>query len=79
MPTCVSSGNAEQGAGRGADVRGRQRGPGGGLAAHADPPGLISLKVFVKLFCKSEFPHKSVNLLCISVKGKDELTILWGS
>ena len=28
---------------------------------------LISQKVFIKLFCKSRFPHKSVNLLLVLV------------
>ena len=40
---------------------------------------LISHKVFLKSFCKSQFPHKSVNLFFISVTVKDKLTDLWGS
>jgi hypothetical protein len=47
----------------------------------------ISHKVFIKLFCKnqfphslckSQFPHKSVNLFFILVIVKDTLTVLWG-
>ena len=34
--------------------------------------------VFMKLFCKSQFPHKSVHLFLISVIVKDELTALCG-
>ena len=40
--------------------------------------GLISHKVFVKLFCKRQFPHKFVNLFFILVIVKDKLTDLWG-
>jgi hypothetical protein len=35
--------------------------------------------VFLKLFCKSQVPHKSVNLFFILVAVKDKLTDLWGS
>jgi diaminopimelate epimerase len=36
-------------------------------------------KTFLKSFCKSQFPHKSVNLFCISVIVREKLTGLWGS
>jgi len=39
----------------------------------------ISHKVLLKPFCKSQFPHKSVNLFFILVIVKDKLTDLWGS
>ena len=41
--------------------------------------GFNSQTVFVKSFCKSQFPHKSVNLFVILVMIKDKLTDLWGS
>ena len=53
------------------DIRGRQ--------GRAVGPGLISHKVFSQSFCKSPFPHKSVNLLSILVIVKNTLTDLWGS
>ena len=34
----------------------------------------ISQKVYVKSFCRSQFPHKSVNLSFTSVIVKDKLT-----
>ena len=34
---------------------------------------LISQKVFIKLFCKSRFPHKFVNLFFMLVKIMDKL------
>ena len=37
----------------------------------------ISHKVFLKSFRKSQIPHKSVNLFCILVIVKDQLTDLW--
>ena len=40
---------------------------------------LISHKVIMKLFCKSEFPHKSVDFFVILVIVKDNLTDLWES
>ena len=40
---------------------------------------LISHKVFRTSFCKSQFPHKSVNLFFILVIVMDKLTDLWGS
>ena len=40
---------------------------------------LISHKVFLKSFCKSQFPHKFVNLFFILIKVTDKLTDLWGS
>jgi hypothetical protein len=49
-------------------------------SSNEGPHFLISRKVFAKSFCKSQFPHKSVNLLFIlAVKAKDPLTDLWGS
>ena len=36
----------------------------------------ISRKVFIKLFCKSKFPRKSVNSFFILVMIKDKLTEL---
>ena len=39
----------------------------------------ISHTVFLKSVCKSQFPHKSVNLFFISVIEQDKLTDLWGS
>ena len=39
---------------------------------------LVSQKVFIKLVCKSQCQHKSVNLLFISVLRKDKLTNLCG-
>ena len=39
---------------------------------------LISPKVFIKLFCKSPFPHKSVNLFYLLVIIKANLTDLCG-
>jgi hypothetical protein len=46
------------------------------LPLHADR--FISHKVLLKSCCKSQFPHKSVNLFFILVIVKDMLTILWG-
>ena len=40
---------------------------------------VLSHYVFGKSFCKSQFPHKSVNLSFTLVIVKDKLTILWGS
>jgi len=39
----------------------------------------LSHTVFLKSFCKSRFPHKSVNLFFILVIVKDKLTDMWGS
>ena len=39
---------------------------------------LLSHIAFLRLFCKSQFPHKFVNLFFISVIVKDKLTDLWG-
>ena len=39
----------------------------------------ISHKVFLKSFCKSQFPHNSVNLFFILVIVKDKLTDFLGS
>ena len=41
--------------------------------------GFISQKVFIKSFCKSQFPHKYVNLFFISVTTTDKLTGLCGN
>ena len=50
-----------------------------GLASHVPRrAGLISHKVFLKSFCKSRFPHKSIKLNLILVILKDQLTDLWG-
>ena len=38
---------------------------------------LISQKVYVKLFLKSPFPHKTIDLFFILVMKKDMLTDLW--
>jgi len=40
---------------------------------------LVSHKVFLKSFCKCQYPQKSVNLFIMLVIAKDELTDLWGS
>jgi len=42
-------------------------------------PDVISRKVFIKLFCKIQFPHKSVNVLFITEIMKDTLTDLCGN
>ena len=41
--------------------------------------GFISHKVFAKSFFKSQFPHKSVDLLLLLLIVKDTLKDLWGS
>ena len=43
------------------------------------PCGFISHKVLIKSFCKSQFPHKSVNLFFILIIIKDKLTNLCGN
>ena len=43
------------------------------------PHGLISQIVFIKSFCKSPFPRKSVNLFFVLVRTIDKLTDLWES
>jgi hypothetical protein len=40
---------------------------------------LISQKVFIQWFRKSRFPHKSVNLSCVTTNIKDKLTDLCGN
>jgi hypothetical protein len=50
--------------------------PGEVRLIHAD---FISLKVFLRSICKTQFPYKSVNLFFMSVIVKDKLTNLWGS
>ena len=42
------------------------------------PALFIPQKVFIKSFCKSQFPHKFVNLSFIITKTKNKLTDLWG-
>ena len=42
-------------------------------------PKRTSQKVFIKLFCTSHFPHKSINLFFILVIIKDKLTGSWGN
>jgi len=41
--------------------------------------GFISQKVFIKSFCESQFPHKSVNVSFIITDIKNELTDLCGN
>jgi len=43
------------------------------------PLNHISQKVSIKSFCKSQFPHKSVNVFFISVMIKVKLTDSWGN
>ena len=45
---------------------------------HPTPHTLVSQKVFMKMFCKSQFPHKSVNVSCIITNIKNEFTDLCG-
>ena len=40
---------------------------------------IIAHKVFITSFCKSQFPHKSVNLSSIITSIKDKLTDLCGN
>ena len=40
---------------------------------------LISQHVFMKSFCRDQFPHKFVNIFFASVTIKDTLTDLWGN
>ena len=47
---------------------------GGGFSATPSDP---KKKVFMKSFCKSQFPHKSVNLFIVLVIIKDKLMDLW--
>ena len=67
------SGFRVQGAGPGG---GQYRAPGGWGARL---PELISHKVFSKPFCKSQPPHKSVNLFFPHTEIKNELTNLSGN
>ena len=46
--------------------------------AHA-PERYDSRKVFFKSFCRSQFPHKFVNLFFILGIVKYQSTVLWGS
>ena len=43
------------------------------------PPRFISQKLFVKLFCKSQFPDKSVNVFFILTNIKNKLIDLCGN
>ena len=46
----------------------------GGQAERAlESEDIMSQKVFIKSFCKSQFPHKFVNLFFILVMMKDKL------
>ena len=49
------------------------------LWAGSPPVAFISHKVFIKSFCKSQFPHKFVNVFFIIAIVKDELTDLCGN
>ena len=40
---------------------------------------LISHQVSLKSICKSQFPHKFVNVFFLSLIAKDKSTDLWGS
>ena len=46
---------------------------------HSKRLAFISHKVFMKSFCRSEFPRNFVNLVLILVTVKDKLTDLRGS
>jgi len=48
----------------------------GATPPSAQPSWLISQKVFIKFFCKSQFPHKSVNISFIITNMKNEFTNL---
>ena len=43
------------------------------------PSEMISLKVFLKSFCRSKFPHKFVDIFFRLKMIKDKLTDVWGS
>ena len=43
------------------------------------PPEIIPHSVFKSSFCKSQFPHKFINLFFILELVKIKLTDLWGS
>ena len=61
---------------------GEGEGAAGGEAAGAKGtprPGLISQKVFIKSFRKSQFPDKSINLFFMLVMMKDKLTNVCGN
>ena len=47
-----------------------------GYTLDTTPYTLISQKVFIDSFLKSQFPHKSVDFFFISVMMKDKLTHL---
>ena len=48
------------------------------LYAMSSGEDLVSQKVFIKLFCQSLFPYKSVNLFFILATMKDKLSNLCG-
>ena len=47
--------------------------------AHHKMKGVISQKVFIELFCESQFPHKFVNLFFLLVMIKIKWTYLSGN
>ena len=49
------------------------------LKRHVNAFTFISQRVFMRLFCKSQFPHKSVNLFFTFAIIKDRLTDLCGN
>ena len=66
------------GGGLGVSVR-----PGGGRDGRALPPfvgrpGFISQQVRIKLFCKSQFPHESINFTFIITSIKNQSMDLCG-
>ena len=67
----ATQGGATQGGATGREKPGRQAGR---LPGSAWGHTLISQKVFKRSFCKSQFPHKFVNLFCTLVIQKDKLT-----
>ena len=50
-----------------------------GQGSESPDRDIISHQVSLTLFCKSQFPHKSVDLFFILVIVKDKLADLWGS
>jgi len=61
-----------------ADVGGEER-EASASEAGPWPHGIISQKVFIKSFCKSQFPYKSVYLFLILVIIKNKLMDLCGN
>ena len=64
---------------RGASLRAGWGGVIGVLSVCSAPCSLISHKVFLKSFCRSHPPHKSVNSSFTITNMKNKLTDLWGS